>query len=117
VIDVEAIPKTKLKALKLALSSSDPDAEGNTITVVTNAKNVNEPGLKVVVACIGAVVSADGEEVVVKRSTVGGRKSEGILCDAPMLKWKGGGTGNAVILVGDEFVVGDSPPNSKPRTN
>jgi hypothetical protein len=34
-----------------------------------------------------------------------------------MLKWKGGGAGNAVILVGDEFVVGDSPPNSKPRTN
>ncbi|KAJ3098476.1 hypothetical protein HDU97_003975 [Phlyctochytrium planicorne] len=105
---VEAIPKTKLKELKINIGANEP------LTVVTNAK-INETGVKVVVATIGATVSMDGEDTVVKKTTVGGRKSEGILCDSLALGWKGGGAGTAVILP-DEFVVGEAPPASKPRT-
>ncbi|KAJ3215246.1 hypothetical protein HDU67_000662 [Dinochytrium kinnereticum] len=107
---VEAIPKTKLKELKIDVGGKED------ITVVTNAKNMNETGVKVVVATVGAVVVVDGDDVEVKKSTVGGRKSEGMLCDAPALGWKGGAAGLAVILP-DEFAVGSAPPSSKPRTN
>jgi tRNA-binding EMAP/Myf-like protein len=115
VLAVEAIPKTKLKQLKVDVKGTD--SEDDAISVVTNAKNISESGVKVVVALVGANVVVDGEEIEVKKTTVGGKKSEGILCDAPMLKWKGGGAGTAVTLAGDEFVVGGQPPTSKPRTN
>lgn len=46
------------------------------------------------VACEQAIVPAGGEvddgvSVVVKKSSVGGVMSHGMLCDAPMLKWTG----------------------------
>ena len=49
-----------------------------------------------------------------KEANVGGVKSQGMLCDAPMLGWSGGGSGNAA-LVPDIFSPGDSPPEKRPR--
>ncbi len=60
------------------------------------------------------VRSASGEEVAVKKATVGGAPSEGMLCDAPMLGWVGGGAGNAA-LVPDTFALGAPPPDKRPR--
>jgi tRNA-binding EMAP/Myf-like protein len=80
-----------------------------TVQIVTNAPNVAE-GSRVVVALVGAVVN----EVVVRKATVGGVASTGMLCDAPMLKWNGGGAGNAA-LVPPSFAVGSKPPSSRPR--
>jgi len=56
----------------------------------------------------------NGEEIEVKEASVGGVKSAGMLCDAPMLGWSGGGAGNAA-LVPDSFAPGDGAPNKRPR--
>jgi tRNA-binding EMAP/Myf-like protein len=56
----------------------------------------------------------DGEEVEVKEAKVGGCTSQGMLCDAPMLGWTGGGAGNAA-LVPESFEPGDAPPERRPR--
>lgn len=64
-----------------------------------------------VVATVGATLP-DGTEV--KKATVGGVPSHGMLCDAPMLGWLGGGAG-AAALVPDTFSPGDPPPTSRPR--
>ena len=61
-------------------------------------------------AQVGAAV---GDERVAKRS-MGGRVSEGMLCDAPMLGWQGGGAG-AAALVPPAFAPGDRPPERRPR--
>lgn len=50
----------------------------------------------------------------VKKTSVGGVISEGMLCDSYMLGWKGGGKGMAAILP-DSFEIGSTPPESKPR--
>ena len=57
----------------------------------------------------------DGEPV--KKATVGGVPSEGMLCDAPMLGWKGGGADCAALLPDDahSFAPGDAPPPERPR--
>jgi hypothetical protein len=52
--------------------------------------------------------------VEIKEAKVGGCISQGMLCDAPMLGWTGGGAGNAA-LVPDSFEPGDSPPERRPR--
>lgn len=93
----------KLKACSIDIGG------GNDVTIVTNAANVEE-GSRVVVATVGAVV---GEEALKKRS-VGGRTSEGMLCDAPMLGWVGGGAG-AAALVPEAFGPGSRPPERRPR--
>ena len=49
-----------------------------------------------------------------KKATVGGVVSEGMLCDAPMLRWVGGGAGNAA-LVPPAFAPGAPPPDKRPR--
>ncbi len=49
-----------------------------------------------------------------KEAKVGGCVSQGMLCDAPMLGWTGGGAGNAA-LVPDSFEPGDAPPERRPR--
>ncbi len=106
---MEPVPgKDKLKLLQLDVGSG-----GGPVAVVTSAPNVSA-GAKVVVALPGATVPIEGEEVVVKAATVGGVKSSGMLCDAPMLKWTGGGAGNAALLP-DSHVVGTAPPESRPR--
>ena len=78
--------------------------------IVTNASNVKE-GSRVVVATIGTELS-DG--TVVQKANVGGCPSEGMLCDAPMLGWTGGGAG-AAALVPESFAPGDAPPATRPR--
>ena len=64
--------------------------------------------------CHPEQVTLDGEEVEVKEAKVGGCTSQGMLCDAPMLGWTGGGAGNAA-LVPDSFEPGDAPPERRPR--
>ena len=81
--------------------------------MVTNAANVAE-GSRVVVAGVGARVVLDGEETTVAKRSVGGQTSTGMLCDAPMLGWVGGGAG-AAALVPESFAPGDKPPERRPR--
>lgn len=83
--------------------------EANPLPVVTNAANVRV-GVYIVVAKVGATVK--GEEV--KKVNVKGFPSQGMLCDAPMLGWSGGGAGAAVILP-DSFPIGSRPPSERPR--
>ena len=100
---VSDIPgKEKLKEVVL----KTPDV----IRVVTNAPNVTEErvGQRLVVALEGAEVLGE----TVKRRIVGGRASEGMLCDARMLGWAGGGAGTAVFL---DSEIGDAPPRTRPR--
>eukprot|EP01060_Flectonema_neradi_P028004 TRINITY_DN3767_c0_g1_i1.p1 TRINITY_DN3767_c0_g1~~TRINITY_DN3767_c0_g1_i1.p1 ORF type:complete len:153 (+),score=33.24 TRINITY_DN3767_c0_g1_i1:56-514(+) len=100
------IPKTKLREVKV-------DVGGETVSVVTNAPNAKE-GLRTVVATVGATVEMDGEDVVLKKTTVGGRPSFGMLCNGPMLDWTGGDNKMAVQLP-DSFNLGAPPPASRPR--
>mmetsp|Transcript_66444 Transcript_66444/g.131738 ORF Transcript_66444/g.131738 Transcript_66444/m.131738 type:complete len:183 (-) Transcript_66444:223-771(-) len=95
----------KLKVCTVDIGEGD----GKERTIVTNATNVVE-GSRVVVATVGAVV---GDEPVTKRS-VGGRHSEGMLCDGPMLGWTGGGAG-AAALVPESCAAGDRPPERRLR--
>lgn len=104
---IEAIPKSPLRECKVDIGG------GKSIKVVTAAKNVRE-GTRTVVAMVGATVEVDGETLVVKKTSVGGRSSEGMLCDSVMLGWQGGGAGTAVV-VPDELPLGAAPPASKPR--
>ena len=109
VLSIEAAPAgNKLKVLSLDVGGGSP------VTEVTNAPNVDKVGARVVVALPGAVVRIDGEEVTVKAASVGGIKSHGMLCDAPMLGWAGGGNGTAA-LVPESFAPGDAHPESRPR--
>jgi hypothetical protein len=61
-----------------------------------------------------SVLDDEGEMLQVKKASVGGTVSEGMLCDSYMLGWKGGGRGMAAILP-DSFEIGSTPPDSKPR--
>ncbi len=60
------------------------------------------------------ILDDEGELQQVKKASVGGVISEGMLCDSYMLGWKGGGKGMAAILP-ESFEVGSAPPESKPR--
>jgi tRNA-binding EMAP/Myf-like protein len=103
-----AVPgKDKLRAVTVDVGAAAA------VELVTSAPNV-AVGARVVVALPGAMVPVDGEDVVVKAATVGGVKSSGMLCDAPMLRWVGGGAGLAALLP-ESFAVGAPPPATKPR--
>ena len=107
IAEVESIPKTnKLSAIKVDVG------EEELLTIVTNAKV--KQGMRIVVAKVGAKVEQDGEEIVVKKATVGGRPSEGMLCNGPMLGWTGGDA-NAAAQVPESFALGAQPPSSRPR--
>jgi len=99
--------KDKLKECEVDVGS------GTNITVVTNASNVRLQS-RVAVALVGATVSIDGEDVTLKKTTVGGVTSEGMLCDSMMLGWTGGAKGIAVQMPAD-LALGSAPPASKPR--
>ena len=86
---------------------------GEDLIIVTNASNVRD-GTRTVVALVGTEVEIDGETVVIKKTSVGGIMSCGMLCDAPMCGWVGGGVGIAV-QVPPEFHPGDPAPKAKPR--
>mmetsp|Transcript_8848 Transcript_8848/g.11671 ORF Transcript_8848/g.11671 Transcript_8848/m.11671 type:complete len:151 (+) Transcript_8848:218-670(+) len=95
--------KGKLKKLEVDVGEEEP------LTIVTNAPNVREDS-RVVVAKVGSVVNDEP----VKKASVGGCMSYGMLCDAPMLGWVGGGAGTAA-LVPDTYEIGSPPPDSRPR--
>ncbi|KAG5504378.1 hypothetical protein JKF63_04829 [Porcisia hertigi] len=103
ILECEDAPNTKLKRLKVNVGQEAP------IPVVTAATNVKQ-GDHVVVACVGAEVKGE----IVSKTTVKGFPSHGMLCDAGMLGWVGGGAGAAVTLPGS-FVAGTRPPSSRPR--
>ena len=106
---------TSIEELSNQLKACTVDVgAGTSVSVVTNATNVAE-GARVCVAKVGARLPAagDGEVVVAKRS-VGGRTSDGMLCDAPALGWSGGGAGAAALLP-PSFAPGDRPPDRRPR--
>lgn len=100
-----------LKACKIDVGKGQEDDQ--LVVVVTNATNVAE-GSRVVVCGVGASVVVGGEEVVVAKRNVGGQTSNGMLCDAPMLGWTGGGAG-AAAMVPESFAPGDRPPERRPR--
>ena len=98
-----------LKACKVNVGG-----ESNPVTIVTSASNVRE-GSRVAVAPSGTtVLNEEGEEMMLKDTTVGGVVSEGVLCDSRMLGWQGGAEGLAVQIP-ENFELGSAPPSSKPR--
>eukprot|EP00667_Euglena_gracilis_P026125 EG_transcript_31175 len=97
--------KDKLKKLAVDVGG------GVSLTIVTNAPNV-DAGCRVVVATVGAIV----EDEPVKKASVGGVVSEGMLCSNPMLGWAGGGSKTAALLPADDtFPPGSAPPDKAPR--
>lgn len=102
------------KALRVC--TVDVGEDSGVITVVTSAPNVRD-GSRVAVAPAGSTVMTEaGEELTVKRTSVGGIMSEGMLCDSRMLGWSGGASGIAVQIP-ESFPLGSSPPPTKPRPN
>ena len=111
VTEVDAIPKKKkLSKLTVDVGEDEP------LTIVTNAKHMTE-GIRVIVAKVGARppnADEDDDDAVVKKANVGGVVSHGMLCDCPMLNWKGGAAA-AAARVPDSFAPGDAPPDERPR--
>merc|ERR1712025_1384498 len=97
----------KLKKLTVEIGEADP------IIIVTNAKNVEE-GVNVVVAQVGSIIGDPDDGVKVKKASVGGIASQGMLCDFGMLGWKGGAK-NVAATVPDSFEPGSRPPSTRPR--
>ena len=111
-INVGLVTAVEELAGKLTLCTIDVGTS-DAVSIVTNATNVAE-GSRVVVAAAGAQVTSGGEDITVAKRSVGGRASDGMLCDAPMLGWVGGGAG-AAALVPESFAPGDKPPERRPR--
>jgi tRNA-binding EMAP/Myf-like protein len=89
---------------------------GEPLTVVTSAPNVRE-GSRVAVAPVGStVITEEGDELKIEKTTVGGAVSEGMLCDSRMLGWTGGAAGIAVQIP-ESVEIGSAPPATKPRPN
>lgn len=110
----ENIGKSKSgKPLKLCQVNigNDDDAP---IPVVTNAPNVRLQSRVVVALCGSTVLTEEGEELLLKPTTIAGHLSQGMLCDSKMLGWTGGASGVAVNLP-DEYPIGSAPPSQKPR--
>eukprot|EP01059_Diplonema_ambulator_P030090 TRINITY_DN50342_c0_g1_i1.p1 TRINITY_DN50342_c0_g1~~TRINITY_DN50342_c0_g1_i1.p1 ORF type:complete len:149 (+),score=36.99 TRINITY_DN50342_c0_g1_i1:78-524(+) len=107
VTECKEIPKTqKLKEIVV-------DIGGESVKVVTNAPNVKE-GLLTVIATVGATVEIDGEPTEVKKTTVGGKPSNGMVCNGPMLGWTGGDAKQAVTIP-EGTPLGSAPPPTRPR--
>lgn len=69
---------------------------------------------RIVVAPIGStIINDEGEEQILKKTSVGGVPSEGMFCDAKMLGWGAGAVGIAA-QVPDSYEPGMSPPQTKP---
>ena len=70
---------------------------------------------RVAVALAGTTyLNSEGELVPVKKATVAGTTSEGMLCDSRMLGWSGGGSG-AAAQIPYGIDPGSAPPATKPR--
>jgi tRNA-binding EMAP/Myf-like protein len=87
------------------------------LKVVTNAKVKEEQ--RVVVACVGAVVPAgadideDESAIMVKKGSVQGKPSHGMLCDCPALGWVG--SASIPAKISDIWPIGMIPPETKQR--
>ena len=103
----------KLKKCKVDVGEGEEKA----ITVVTNDSKVRE-GDRLIVARIGARVPASSieeeETIVVKKTSVAGTHSEGMLCDAQMLQW-GNGSKGVACRVPDSIDLGSPPPRIPPN--
>ena len=108
---IEELPKKggkPLRACQVDVGGDEP------ICVVTSAANVRENS-RIVVAPVGSsVTDYSGEEMEIKKTSVGGVMSEGMFCDSQMLGWKGGAVGVAAT-VPESFAIGSAPPDEKPR--
>ncbi|KAI8905453.1 hypothetical protein EDD86DRAFT_220049 [Gorgonomyces haynaldii] len=82
-----------------------------TVDIVTNAPNIKQ-GFKTVVALVGTELEINGETVVVEKRKVGGKESNGMVCDSKMCGWSSGGVGLAVNLPNAE--IGSVCPPEKP---
>ncbi len=105
---VEAIPnKDKLRKVTL-------DTGAGEVVVVTNSTVY--PATLVCCALPGARVTVEGEEVTVKRASVGGVASGGMLLDSAMVGWKGGAVGlAATVPEAAGLKPGDAVPAARPR--
>ena len=112
----EVEDKGKLKVFKVIF-----EEDGEPLQIVTNAKHVDEDQM-VVIACEGAIVPAGaeseadgGQGIEVKKASVGGNASSGMLCDAPMLAWTGGAAGVPAKVEGFDYIeLGGVPPMTRP---
>ncbi|KAL7536081.1 hypothetical protein ACHAWF_005356 [Thalassiosira exigua] len=103
----EVSGKKPLKACSVNIGAGEP------ITVVTTASNVRE-GSRIVIAPVGStIINDEGEEMTLKKTSIGGVSSEGMFCDAKMLGWGSGSIGVAA-QVPESYEPGDAPPTSKP---
>ena len=110
VMECEDIPKqAKLRQIKVDIGA------GELVQVVTNAPNA-KVGLLTVIATIGASVESEGESIEIKKTNVGGRPSNGMVCNGPMLGWTGGDAKQAVTIP-EGTPLGSAPPSSRPRPN
>ena len=98
--------KDKLTKLKVDVGQDEP------VQIVTNAPNV-KVGTRIAVALVGATIGDPDDGEVVKKTTVGGVPSFGMVCDCPMLGWGSTNKGRAVVLP-ESCAVGSSPPATKP---
>ena len=109
IVSCDAIEgKDKLKRLTVRVADGDDD-DGARLQIVTNAPNV-DVGKRCVVAKIGSTLR-DGTEV--KKASVGGVTSEGMLCDSAMCGWSGGGAGAAALLPGDCLLYTSPSPRDR----
>ena len=69
---------------------------------------------RIIVAPIGStIINDEGEEIILKKTSISGVNSEGMFCDAKMLGWSAGSVGIAA-QVPSSFEPGDAPPKTKP---
>jgi len=105
IVAVSDVPyKDKLKKVIVDVG------RGEAVTIVTNASNV-EVGKKVVVATSGTTLACGTK---VETRVIAGVTSNGVLCDASMCGWHGGGVG-AVAVLPESFHVGAAAPKTRPR--
>lgn len=113
ILSLEESAKKGGKSLRICVIDV---GSGEPLTVVTSAPNVRE-GSRVAVAPVGStVVTEEGGELTIEKTTIGGTVSEGMLCDSRMLGWTGGAAGIAVQIP-ESIEIGSAPPSSKPRPN
>ena len=79
--------------------------------------SLNGANSRLAVALVGSTfLDESGEEIVVKKTSVGGVMSEGMFCDAGMLGWADGARGVAAQMP-DSIPIGSAPPDVKPRSD
>lgn len=101
--------KDKLKVITINVGDEED------LTIVTNDNSIKLES-KTVVATIGTEVEVEGELITIKKTSIGGVMSSGMICDTAMLKWSGGITGQRVNLQSyQEFKIGSPAPSEKSR--